>query len=315
MCGQRQKEEETLPEYVFTYADNQSSSYPTIMGAYRFAELVKERTGGRIEIEVAANAVLGDEEEIIEQLEFGGVDFSRASLSTISDKLPVLNVLQMPFLYRDSAHKWKVLESETGDYFLNAFEGSGMVALSWYDAGSRNFYTTDGPVTCLEDMHGKTIRVVDSSLMADMVRALGGIPATTPFKDVYSDLQTGAIDGAENNWPSYESMKHYEIAPYYTVDEHTQVPEVQLCSQNTWNRLSAGDQKIIKACARESALYEREVWAQREKESRAKVEAAGVQTCIPAPEEIERFREAAKPLYEKYCRDYMDIVRQIQDVD
>lgn len=312
-AGRPAASESTVPEYVFTYADNQSSSYPTIMGAYRFAELVKERTGGRIEIEVEANAVLGDEEEIVEQLAFGGVDFTRASLSTLSNLIPMLNVLQMPFLYRNSKHKWEVLDSEIGDTFLDAFDGSGMVALSWYDAGSRNFYTTERPITCLEDMQGMTIRVIDSSLMVDMVKALGAVPATPPFKDVYSALQTGSIDGAENNWPSYESMKHYEIASYYTIDEHTQVPEVQLCSQDTWNRLNSEDQAVIRECARESALYEREVWAQREKESRKKVEQAGVRVNTLSPEELLRFREAVEPLYEKYCGDYVEIIEEIQE--
>lgn len=296
---------------VFTYAENQTEDYPTTQGAHKFAELVNERTGGRIEIQVRAGGALGDERAVIEQIQFGGIDFARVSLSPLADSIPKLNVLQMPYLYTGADHMWAVLEGPTGDDFLNSFAGSDMVALSWYDAGARNFYNSVRPVESLEDMEGMLIRVQESELMLEMVEALGARSTQTPYGEVYSGLQTGQIDGAENNWPSYESTGHYEVAKYVTIDEHTRVPEVQLCSQSTWDSLTEEDRLIIRECAVQSALYEREVWAEREKISEAAVRAAGCEVVELPPAEKERFRQVMIPVYEKFCADYMDIIDQI----
>ena len=300
-----------VPEFVLTYAENQAEDYPTTQGAYKFAELVKEKTGGRIEIQVNAGGVLGDERTVIEQLQFGGVDFARVSLSPLAEFVPKLNVLQMPYLYTGPEHMWKVLEGEIGDDFLNSFEGSNLVPLSWYDAGARNFYNSQRPIERLEDMSGMRIRVQESELMVDVVEALGASPTPMAFGDVYSNLQTGKVDGAENNWPSYESTRHYEVARYYTIDEHTRVPELQLVSQSTWSKLSYEYQEIIRACAQESAVYERQLWQEREKVSEEKIRQAGCVVTELSPEEKARFQEAVSPLYEIYCAEYVDIIDKI----
>lgn len=303
--------EASAPEYVFTYAENQAEDYPTTQGAYRFAELVKERTDGRIEILVNAGAILGDEKSIVEQLQFGGVDFARVSLSTLTDSNPRLNVLQMPYLYNNAAHMWKVLEGEIGKEFLASFDGTDLVALSWYDAGARSFYSSEKPIRTLEDMKGMRIRVQESKLMQRMVELLGASAVPTAYDEVYSALQTGMIDGAENNWPSYESESHYEVAKYFTVDEHTRVPEVQLVSEFTWKKLGEEDREIIRACAEESARYERELWNQRVEASEAKVRAAGCEVIVLDAEEKRRFQEKVTPLYGEYCGDYVDIIDRI----
>ena len=220
------KEKETEPDFVLTYAENQAEDYPTTQGADKFAELVKEKTEGKVEILVNAGGSLGDEKSVIEQLQFGGIDFARVSISTVAEYIPKLNVLQMPYLYTGADHMWKVLEGPIGDDFLNSFDGSGLIALSWYDAGARSFYNSIKPIEKLEDIKGMTIRVQESELMSDTVRALGAVPVPMIYGEVYSGLQTGKVDGAENNWPSYESAGHYEVAKYFTVDEHSRVPEV-----------------------------------------------------------------------------------------
>ncbi len=300
-----------VPEFVLTYAENQPKDYPTTQGAYKFAELVKERTGGRIEILVYADGELGDEQAVVEQLQFGGIDCVRASLSHLSEIVPELNVLQMPYLYRDSEHMWQVLEGEIGDKFIRSLEGSGLTGLSWYDAGARNFYTTTRPITCLEDMQGMTIRVQESRLMEAVVEAMGADAVRLTYEKVYAALETGTIDGAENNWPSYESVGHYEVAKFYTVDEHTRVPEMQLISQRTWNKLKPEDRKILLECAQESAVYERRLWEERSRASEEKVRAAGCTVIELSPEEKERFREAVTPVYEKFCADDMDMIEAI----
>lgn len=299
------------PEYVFTYAENQPEDYPTTLGGYKFAELVEERTNGRIKIIVQAEGVLGDEKSIIQQMQFGGIDFSRVSLSPLSEIIPKLNVLQMPYLYTDSNHMWKVLEGEIGDEFLNSFQGSNMVAMSWYDAGARNFYNTKRPIKSLEDMKGLKIRVQESDLMMCMVEALGATAVPIAYDNVYSSLEKNIIDGAENNWPSYESSGHYEVAKYYTIDEHTRVPEVQLCAQSTWDKLTPKDQEMIRECAKESAVYERALWVDREKQSEKIVSENGVEVVILSAKEKERFREAVTGVYEEFCGEYMDIIDKI----
>lgn len=299
------------PEFVLTYAENQPEDYPTTLGGYKFAELVEERTDGRIQIIVQADAILGDEKSVIQQLRFGGIDFTRASLSTVSELIPKLNVLQMPYLYVDSKHMWNVLEGEIGNDFLGSFSGFDMVALSWYDAGARNFYSATHPITSLEDIAGLKIRVQESALMIRMIESLGATAVPIVYDDVYSGFETGLIDGAENNWPSYESSGHYEVAEYYTIDEHTRVPEVQLCAQSTWDKLTPKDQEIIRRCAEESAVYERALWIEREKLSEIIAKANGVNVTVLSAEEKEKFRTAVTTVYEEFCGEYMDIIDEI----
>lgn len=305
---------ETVPEFVFSYAENQTADYPTTLGANRFAELVEERTNGRIRILVQPEGVLGNELDVIQQLQFGGIDFARVSLSQIAGDIPELNVLQMPYIYVDSAHMWRVLDGRIGEEFLRIVSDiseNEMIALSWYDAGARNFYNNVKPITCLEDIAGMKIRVQESEMMADVVEALGAVACPSGYADVYANLERKLVDGAENNWPSYEAMQHYEVAKYYTVDEHTRVPELQICSEHTWNKLSAEDQEIIRECARASALYERQLWSRREEMSRQTAIAHGTEVVELSSEEKQRFQTAVSEVYEKYCGDYMDIIEEI----
>ncbi|MFV0467007.1 MAG: TRAP transporter substrate-binding protein [Lachnospiraceae bacterium] len=304
-----------VPELVLTYAENQSDDYPTTQGAVYFAELVSKKTEGRIQIIVLSNSELGTEPSVIEQMQFGGIDFSRVSISSFSDKQPKLNVLQMPYLYNSAEHMWKVLDSEIGDDFLKIFEKSDLIGLSWYDAGARNFYNDSKPIETLEDMQGLRIRVQNSFLMERVVESLGAVAVPTDYEDVYESFETGTIDGAENNWPSYESQHHYEFARYYTIDEHTRVPEVQICSKATWDKLSEGDQKIILECAKLSAVYERELWISREIESRNIVEAKGIEVNELSQEEKEKFRVAVAGIYTEFCSEYTELIAEIQEKD
>jgi tripartite ATP-independent transporter DctP family solute receptor len=307
----KEKNKEVVPEFVFTYAENQPENYPTTLGGYRFAELVSERTNGRIKIIMKAEGILGDERAVVDQIMFGGIDFARVSLTTLSDKIPKLDVLQLPYLYTSSEHMWKVLEGDIGDEFMNSFEGSTLVPLSWYDAGARNFYTSKRIIRTLEDIKGLNIRVQQSDLMVRMIEELGATATQIVYDDVYSALETGSIDGAENNWPSYEVTSHYLVAKHYTIDEHTRIPEIQICGQSTWNKLSQADREIIIECAEESALYERALWVEREKESKRIALENGVEIVVLSVQEKEKFREAVKEVYEEFCGEYMDVIEEI----
>ncbi len=309
-CGKDSTKEEVVPEYVFTYAENQPEGYPSTLGAYRFADLVYEHTQGRIKIIVQAGGELGDEVSVIEQIQYGGIDFARASIMTMGQFDNKMNILQLPYLYRDSEHMWKILDGEIGQEFLTSLDNDGIVALSWYDAGARHFYSTE-PISCLEDIKGKRIRVAESDLMEALIKALGAVPVTMAYADVFSALETGEIDGAENNWPSYTFTEHYKIAQYMTLDGHNRIPELQMVSQATWQKLSEEDQKVIKECAMESALYERELWTEQEKESRKIAEKSGVMVIELSEAEIQKFCDAVIPLYKEYGGENQELIEKI----
>ena len=309
----REKQKKT-PEYVFSYADNQTGNYPTVQAARRFADQVKQETDGRIEIRVYPNAELGDEASAVQQVSYGGIDFCRCSLSNLSDYSEETLVLQLPYLYEDRDHMWRVLDGEIGVQVKDSFQGSGMVALSWFDAGVRNFYTTDKAIHCLEDMQGMKIRVQQAELAEDMVEALGAEAMPIVYEAVKDALRTGEIDGAENNWASYEAMEHDEIARYYTVDEHMRVPELMLVSSATWTQLSEEDQATIQRCADAAGLYERALWTAREASAREKCLREGTVEIVLSDQEKKRFRDAVSPLYKKYCGDYAELVEKINEI-
>ncbi len=268
-----------------------------------------------MEILVNAGGTLGEEQSTIAQMQFGGIDFARVSLRSLAQFIQELNVLQMPYLYTGADHMWEVLEGPVGDLFFHTLEDPGLVALSWYDAGARDFYSASKPIETLEDVEGMRIRVQDSDLMKAMVEAMGASAVPMDHSQVYSALETGLIDAAENNWPSYDPMRHYEAAPYYTIDEHTRVPEMQIMAEATWERLPAEQQAVILECARESAVYERKLWEERSRQSEERMRQAGCQIIELSPEEKARFREAMMPVCDEYCSGYMDIIQEITEAD
>ena len=313
LAGCASEPETPEPEFVLTYAENQPEGYPTVLGAQRFAELVKERTEGRVIIQVKHSGEFGSESEVLDQMVFGGIDFARVSLAELSDEIPKLNVLQLPFLYEDADHMWRILDGEIGEEFLTVFSEAGLVGLSWYDAGARCFYTDVAPIRTPEDMAGLTVRVQDSQLVMDMVKLLGATPVTFHYGDVSYAFEMGKIDAAENNWPAYQIQEHYKLANYFTVDEHSRVPEIQLASSQTWEKLPEEYRQIIAQCARESALYQRRLWQDQESRSRAEAIEAGCVEIILRPFQKNAFRTLAEPLYEQYCAEYMDLVDQIRN--
>jgi tripartite ATP-independent transporter DctP family solute receptor len=294
---------------VFRLAENQPEDYPTTLGDKEFARLVSDRTNGRIKIEVYAGGQLGNEESVAEQIQFGALDFARLSISPLSQFENSLGVLMLPYLYRDRDHMFKVLDGSIGDNMLSKLTKSGIIGLSWYDAGARSFYNTKKEVKTPDDMKGLKIRVQDTALMMDFVTALGASPVAMAYGDVYSALQTGAIDGAENNWPSFEATKHYEAAKFFTIDEHTRVPELLLSSKLSIDKLSPEDQDIVKNAAKEAAIFERAEWVKREEVSKKKIESSGVKITTLVSNSA--FQEKVKNLYDKHEKDYKDVIHEI----
>ncbi len=299
------------PKYVFIYAENQAKDYPTSLGAFRFAYLVHEKSKGRIQIRVYVDGELGDEQDLAKKMQQGGLDFMRASMAGLTEYSDKSQVLIMPYLYKDADHMWEVLDGEIGQEIMDSFDGTGLKALSWYDAGVRNFYS-DTPIYTLEDMEGRVVRIQDSDIMNDVIQCLGATAYPTEYDEVYSALQTGRVDTAENNFSSYESMEHYKVAKYYILDEHMRIPELQLISQTTYDKLTDEEKEIISSCAKESAIYQRQLWLEREEVSQKKIlEEGGVIITLSA-EEKQRFQTAVQPVYKKYCSKYMDLIEKIQ---
>jgi len=290
------------------------ADYPTTKGNYEFARLVEERTGGRIKIEVYHSSQLGQEKAVIEGVQFGAIDFTRVSISPLSAFAPAFDALQMPYLYRGEEHMWKVLNGSIGEEFLASLEPANFVGLAWYDSGARNFYNSKKEIKSVADLKGMKIRVQESQLMMGLVSALGAVPTPMPFGEVYSALQTGVIDGAENNWPSYFSTSHYEVAKYFTLDGHTRVPEILIASKISMDKLSKEDQEIIKQAAKDSMPYQIKLWKEFEKVSEEKVRAAGSIITELTPEAVVEFQNAMQPMYDALSPELQEVVKKIRDV-
>jgi tripartite ATP-independent transporter DctP family solute receptor len=291
-------------------AEAQVDTYPATLGAIEFARLVGERSEGRIKIEVYTGAQLGgDEAAVLEQVQFGAIDFTRVNISPVTELAPMLNLLQMPYLYESYDHMHKVLDSSIGAEFLASVEGAKLVGLALYDAGSRNFYNNVKPVNSIKDMAGLKLRVPPSQLMMGMVAALGASATPMAFGEVYSALQTGVIDGAENNWASYDMVSHYEVAKYITEDAHTMPPEILVASKMVMDKLSFEDQALIKQAAADSVIYERSAYKAIEDASRDKLVAKGV--VISKLTDRDLFIKAVQPLYEKFASNYKETLNKI----
>ncbi len=296
---------------VLKLADTLTESYPATAGAAEFARLVDERSDGRIQIVLYTGGQLGgDEQAVIEQVQFAGIDMARVNISPMAEFSPVLNLLQMPFVFSDTEHMHAVIDSEIGEQLLNSVENSGFVGLALYEAGTRNIYNSVRPVTSIDDLQGLKLRIPQNQLMIDMIEALGAVATPLSISEVYSALQTGMVDGAENNLPSYEQMSHYEVAPYITLDAHTAPPEILIFSKIVNDKLSEEDQELIKQAAQDSVIYQRQVFEETEAASMATVIAGGSE--VYEITDREAFEAAVAPLYEVYAADYLDILEEIQ---
>lgn len=309
--GCSRRDAERVPDFAFRYAENQADDFPTTQAAYFFADRVAELSQGRIRIYVYADAELGDERSVIEQMQYGGIDFGRINLSPLSEYDNRLFTLQLPYLYDDSAHMWRVLDGEIGDAYLASLQDIGLIGLTWVDAGVRHFYT-HSQVRTLADMKGLDIRVQENSLMERMMELLGAEPIKMRYSEVLPALQTGKIDGAENNYPSYQSTGHYMVAKYVLEDEHTRIPEVIVASPAAMNKLDEAGKALIVQAAQEAGLYQRTLWQEYEQSTRQEVIDSGCEIYIMPAEEKESFRQTTQPIYDEFAADAADVIAGIR---
>lgn len=302
----------TACEVTLRSSDTHPDGYPTVEAVKAMGTELAAATGDKLCIEVFHSAQLGQEKDTIEQTQFGVIDLNRVSLGPFNNIIEETKIPSLPYIFRSVEHMHKVMDGLIGEEILAAFEAHDLVGLAFYDGGSRSFYNKERPITKMADLEGLKFRVMQSDLFVDMVSAVGANATPMPYGEVYSSIQTGVIDGAENNWPSFESSGHFEVAGYYTLDQHLIVPEVLVMSKASYDKLSADEQMAVKAAAKASVPVMRELWEAREKASEAKVRAAGVEIITDI--DITPFIEAMVPVYEKYVTTdkLKDLVTRIQ---
>ncbi|RPD35538.1 C4-dicarboxylate ABC transporter [Petrotoga sp. HWH.PT.55.6.1] len=293
---------------VLKLAENQPVNNPVTVADEYFAELVKEKTNGNVIVEVYPGAVLGEEVDSIQQVRAGVIAMARVNTVPLAEFIPEVGVFTLPYIFANTDHKWEVLDGPIGNSVLESFEKAGLVGLNYYEAGSRNFYTVKKPIKSLADLKGLKIRVQPSEISLEMVRLLGGIPTPLSYGEVYSALQTGVIDGAENDFVSYYTSSHYEVAPYYTLDGHLSPPAVTIMNKDIFYDLPKEYQQAILEAAKEAQSFEIEEMLAFEEESREIVVAAGVQIFEV---DVVEFQEAVEPIYDMYP-EYTEIIEQIR---
>lgn len=256
-------------------------NHPVHLGIVRMAELIEEKSGGRMRVDIYPSGQLGGERELLELLQIGSLTMTKVSAAVMENFAPDYKVFGLPYLFDNAQHQYAVLDGPIGERILAEGEQFRLLGLCFYDAGSRSFYTTKKPVYTPEDLSGLKIRVMKSNTAVNMVTALGGAATPIAWGELYSALQQGVVDGAENNSPSFYTSRHYEVCKFFTLDEHTTIPDVLLISTVWWNDLSEEERGWVKAAALESVDYQREVWAASEHESLEAVKQAGVEVIIP----------------------------------
>lgn len=294
-------------------ADVQEGDHPTALACDEFAEMVEDKTDGRIVIEVYHGQTLGTEGEQVDQVAVGGIDFARVS-SPVAKYNDDFKAFQALYLYADEDTMWEMLDGSFGDRFLKSEEmkSAGIEGLCWLSGGSRNFYNNVKPISSPKDLKGLTLRVNTDSMFA-LLDACGAKGVNIAYGDIYSSISSGIIDGAENNWPSYISTEHYKVAPYITVDEHTRIPEMFIASAETMDSLSEEDQKIIRQCAEEVGLSQRKNMKEYDEKAIKTAEKAGCTITYLTDAQVKEFQEMAGPVNEEASKAYLNIIKEIQD--
>jgi tripartite ATP-independent transporter DctP family solute receptor len=258
---------------------------------------------------------LGGEKEAIEQAQVGALQLARVSVGALGPVVDDLNVFNLPYVFRNTAHMQNVIDGPIGQELLDKVTGSGkgLVGLAWMDAGARNFYDTKKPIKNLADLKGQKIRVMGNPMFVDMANSMGANGVPLGYDQVFSSLQTGVIDGAENNPPSFVFDNHYQVAKYYTIDEHLIVPEMLVMSKKIFDSLSKEEQAEVKKFAREAQMEERKLWEIYEQQAMDKAKKAGIQIIQVSDADKKAFQAAVKPVWDKYGPKYAAMIKRIQD--
>jgi len=300
---------------VFKASDVHPAGYPTVAATESLGKKLEAATQGRLSVQMYPSMQLGGEKETIEQTQIGAIQMTRVSVGALGPVVDELNVLNIPFLFKSTAHAQKVLDGEIGAELLEKVgsnANAGLIGLCWMDAGARSFYNTKHPIKTIADMKGLKVRVIGNPMFVDMANALGANGIAMGYDQVFSALQTGVIDGAENNPPSFVFDNHYTAAKFYTLTEHLVVPEMLVFSKRVWTTLSKDDQALLMKLGREAQMEERVLWTKYEQDAMAKARGAGVEIIELADKKP--FQDAVKPVWDKYAPKYQEMIKRIQAV-
>jgi len=308
--------QEEAEQIVLRYGDLISDSHPMFMAATVFANRLEEKSGGRIKVELYPSGQLGDQKTQIQAVQMGAQDMYRGNPAILSEYgVKKMAVLELPNIFRNVEHAWNVLRGPIGKELLEAIDNSniGVIGLGFYTESPRCFFFRNKTVTKLADMKGLKIRVPESAMYMDMVRAFGASPTPISYSELYSALQTGVVDGAENALAGYESNKFYEVAPEFTFNGHMASPYPTIFSEVRWKTLSAADQELIRECWKESEYWLQDYSAKLNEKTIAELKAKGIK--FHDVENIQEWIDAATPLYQKYGAGYEDLIVRIQAVE
>jgi len=283
---------------VLKLAHSLSTEHPVHQAIEFMAARVAELSGGSLRIDVYPSEQLGSEREAIELVQLGILAMTKTSTGPMEGFVPAMKVYGLPYLFRDSEHMWKVLNGKIGRDILDSLEPAGMIGLCYYDAGARSFYTTERKITTPADLAGLKIRVQKSEMSRRMIEAMGGAPTPIDWGELYTSLQQGVVDGAENNPPSFFNSRHYETSKYYTLDEHLRVPDMIVINPTAWNELSPEHQAVLQQAADESVEFQRNLWAETERENLEAVQEAGVEIIRP---DKQPFVEAVQSVWRQFA--------------
>ena len=300
---------------VFKASDVHPEGYPTVAAVEDMGKSLEKETGGRLSIQMYASMQLGGEKEAIEQAQVGAIALARVSVGALGPVIPELNVFNLPFLFRDTAQMRKVIDGAIGQELLDKVTNhptANLIGLCWMDAGARNMYDTKHPMKDIADLKGLKVRVMGNPMFVDMMNALGANGVAMGYDQVFTALQTGVVDGAENNPPSFVFDNHYQVAKYYTLTEHLIVPEMLVFSKPIWNKLSKDDQALMTKLGRAAQMDERGLWDIYQQKALDKMKEAGIQIVTIADKKP--FQDAVKPVWEKYGPQFADMIKRIQAV-
>jgi len=302
---------------VLKAADVHPAGYPTVVAVENMGKKLEQATNGRISVQMFGSMQLGGEKETIEQCQVGALQLGRVSVGALGPVVDDLNVFNLPFLFRNTAHMEKVIDGPLGQELLDKVTNNPnthLVGLCWMDAGARNMYDTKHPIKNVDDIKGLKVRVMGNPMFVDMMNAIGGNGVAMGYDQVFAALQTGVVDGAENNPPSFYFDNHYQVAKYYTITEHLIVPEILVFSAPSWAKLDKGDQELITKFGHEAQLDERQLWIAKEKDAMEKMKAAGIEIDTISDADKKKLQDAVKPVWDKYGAKYADLIKKIQAV-
>ena len=300
---------------VLKASDVHPEGYPTVAAVESLGEKLSKATNGRLSVQMYASMQLGGEKEAIEQSQVGAIAFARVSVGTLGPVVDDLNVLNLPFVFRNVPHARAVLDGAIGQELLDKVTNhptAGLVGIAWMDAGSRSMYTVKKPVHSIADLKGLKMRVIGNPMFVDMMNALGGNGIAMGYDQVFTSLQTGVIDGAENNPPSFVFDNHFQVAKHYTMTEHLIVPEMLVFSKATWAKLSKDDQALLTKFGRESQFEARKLWDDYQQKALDKMKEANIE-IIPVADK-KPYQDAVKPVWDKYAPKFADLIKRIAAV-